>query len=67
MTSINDLPPAEGAFWNPFRAPDPIPGEQHDLYLRRLFKAFEDYANEWFDAARGLMANGPDLRYYHRP
>lgn len=29
-----------------FKAPEPVPGEMHDAYLRRVVAAVEDWVNE---------------------
>jgi len=58
MTTItmDELPRDNGAFWNSFKALEPISGELRGEYLVRLSKAFEDYANEWFKTAGEIMA-----------
>jgi len=51
----------------PFKAPEPMSGERHDDYLRRLVLAFEDWANGSNGAERqpakyvGTIPNGSTL------
>jgi hypothetical protein len=49
----------------PFRAPEPVAGERHDNYLRRLTEAFENWANDQMASmtARVLSFNAGPIQW----
>lgn len=36
----------------PFKAPDPVPMEPYDAYIRRMIQAFEAWVNERYPSPR---------------